>query len=304
MSLFPNQPKSVSDVLLTIENEGKVYTRNYNTIQEFVSNDSPSEATYICMRNVIYQSLFEIYGNWSGNLHIILSKVVERLVERYTGPEGLATLHRVAPQYAILGAAYEGPNSDDIDFLIRERSVITSSKQTPTDIVAGDWVVVTRAPTQAELQNSRIAWFTNKQENIGKTMCVSRVDAKVAVLSRHYYPLCILQKITNESPIQTDFKKGNELSYPLSVLQQVIQTTEKELQMAQTIKAVEQKTFIYGLEASTISDDVIFQHISNLEGQIKTLEAIETKPKALVKKIDGLKDDIKLLVELSDARQA
>lgn len=66
--------------------------------------------------------------------------------------------------------------------------------------------------------------------------------------------------------------------------------------------AVETKTFIYGTEAKNVKEDEIFNAISALEAQIETLEAIKNKPKALVKKIAGLKADIEALVKLSDER--
>ena len=68
-------------------------------------------------------------------------------------------------------------------------------------------------------------------------------------------------------------------------------------------KPVEVKTFIYGRESKDVPDEIIFSHISGLEQQIKTLEAIENKPKKLIKHIDQLKADIAALVKVCDERE-
>lgn len=80
-------------------------------------------------------------------------------------------------------------------------------------------------------------------------------------------------------------------------------TSKQENDMADAKLAVETITFVYGTDVKNVSDDTIFGHIANLEGQIKSLEAIETKPKALIAKIAGLKADIAALVKISDDRQ-
>lgn len=69
------------------------------------------------------------------------------------------------------------------------------------------------------------------------------------------------------------------------------------------IPAVETKTFVYGQDASQVSDATIFNTIANLEKEIESLGKIENKLKALVKRIEDLKADIAALVKLSDDRQ-
>jgi hypothetical protein len=67
-------------------------------------------------------------------------------------------------------------------------------------------------------------------------------------------------------------------------------------------KAIETITYVYGQPAKDVSDDQIFTHISNLEAQIKTLNAIENKPKKLVAQVASLQAEIDALVALVDAR--
>lgn len=78
-----------------------------------------------------------------------------------------------------------------------------------------------------------------------------------------------------------------------------------ETEMAQTANgapAIETKIFIFGVDASTMSDDQIVDRIFDIEGQIETLESVKNKPKKLVTKIEAMKADIKALVEYVDGR--
>lgn len=63
----------------------------------------------------------------------------------------------------------------------------------------------------------------------------------------------------------------------------------KEIQM--TIKnatLIEKRTFINGVDASTMSDDDIFQVIAKAESEAQNLETILDKPEKLIKKIAGM----------------
>ena len=78
-----------------------------------------------------------------------------------------------------------------------------------------------------------------------------------------------------------------------------------ETEMAQTANgapAIETKIFIFGVDASTMSDDQIVGRIFDIEGEIETLESVKNKPKKLVTKIEAMKADIKALVEYVDGR--
>lgn len=78
-----------------------------------------------------------------------------------------------------------------------------------------------------------------------------------------------------------------------------------ETKMAQTANgapAIETKIFIFGVDASTMSDDQIVDRIFDIEGQIETLESMKNKPKKLTAKIEAMKADIKALVEYVDSR--
>ena len=67
--------------------------------------------------------------------------------------------------------------------------------------------------------------------------------------------------------------------------------------------AVLKQILIFGKEASTVTDEEIFDHIARLENEVKKLDTIENKPKSLVAKIQSLKADINALVEFSDSRE-
>lgn len=78
-----------------------------------------------------------------------------------------------------------------------------------------------------------------------------------------------------------------------------------ETKMAQTANgapAIETKIFIFGTDASTMSDDQIVDRIFDIERQIETLQSVKNKPKKLVAKLQAMQDDIKALVEYVDGR--
>lgn len=77
--------------------------------------------------------------------------------------------------------------------------------------------------------------------------------------------------------------------------------TIKPKDTAMTIK-IESKTFFNGQDIANFTDDQLFGHISQAENEIKKLEAIETKPKKLEKKIADLKEGINALAAAIDAR--
>ncbi len=66
--------------------------------------------------------------------------------------------------------------------------------------------------------------------------------------------------------------------------------------------AFETKAFIFGVEASNVSDVEIFKHIAGLEAQIKSLQGIENKPKKLTARITELQKQINSLIAYCDER--
>lgn len=83
----------------------------------------------------------------------------------------------------------------------------------------------------------------------------------------------------------------------------VFNQQEKNVANTDNMYKVETLTLVGGQPAKNLSDDELFNAIHVIEGQIKHLEAIETKPKKLLAKIDDLKKGIADLVALVDSRE-
>ena len=93
---------------------------------------------------------------------------------------------------------------------------------------------------------------------------------------------------------------NDQLDAPINQFQQ---TQETEMtQTANDVPAIETKIFIFGTDASTMSDDQIVDRIFDIERQIETLQSVKNKPKKLVAKLNAMQDDIKALVEYVDSR--
>lgn len=67
-------------------------------------------------------------------------------------------------------------------------------------------------------------------------------------------------------------------------------------------KTIETKTFINGQDASTLSDQQIFDLIEILENEIKRAGAIKNRPEKLAELINQKEADIKALVAYVDGR--
>jgi len=78
---------------------------------------------------------------------------------------------------------------------------------------------------------------------------------------------------------------------------------EQDMSTANSVVAIETKTFVYGQEASTLTDDQIFGYIAKIEKEIDDLDKIKRKPKKLQAKIDQMKSDIDKLTEFVDNRE-
>lgn len=63
-------------------------------------------------------------------------------------------------------------------------------------------------------------------------------------------------------------------------------------------------TFVNGTRSDELSNEEIFEAIRTAETEVTSLESIQNKPKALQKKIDGIKESIQALVALVDSRSA
>ena len=61
-------------------------------------------------------------------------------------------------------------------------------------------------------------------------------------------------------------------------------------------------TYVNDVPVQDLKDDRIFELIARTEGEIKQLEGIENKPKALVTKIESMQASIKELIDIMDAR--
>lgn len=77
----------------------------------------------------------------------------------------------------------------------------------------------------------------------------------------------------------------------------------KEMTMTITHPAIVTRTFIFGVESSSVGDDEIFDKIAELETQAEALNKTKNKPKKLQAKIDSIMEDIKKLVEFVDGRE-
>lgn len=77
-------------------------------------------------------------------------------------------------------------------------------------------------------------------------------------------------------------------------------TTTKEETMNNA--TIETKTFIAGIDATTLSDEQIFKHIAKLEGEVDKLKAIRTVSKKLQAAIAKMEEDLVALVDYVDNR--
>lgn len=115
----------------------------------------------------------------------------------------------------------------------------------------------------------------------------------------------VLPKLINLGLVKQEAETGDIYRVQQPNNQEVKHETqpEQETQMSNT-KVIEVKavTTIYGVDASTKSDDEIFSLISKLEKEVETLAQIKNKPKKLDKKIEDINEDIKKLVDYVDSR--
>lgn len=78
----------------------------------------------------------------------------------------------------------------------------------------------------------------------------------------------------------------------------------KEILMNKTeIIKIETKTFVNGVDISTLEDSAIYNLIANQESEIEQLDKIKTKPKKLVAEIEKRKAGIDALVAYLDSKE-
>ncbi len=78
----------------------------------------------------------------------------------------------------------------------------------------------------------------------------------------------------------------------------------KEILMNKTeIIKIETKTFVNGVDISTLDDASVYALIATQEAQIKELDKIETKPKKLTAEIEKRKAGVKALVDYLDSKE-
>jgi hypothetical protein len=65
---------------------------------------------------------------------------------------------------------------------------------------------------------------------------------------------------------------------------------------------IERKTFVDGVDVTTMTDDQLFERIRECEAEINSLEAVENKPLALAKKIYAIKAAVADIVVICNAR--
>jgi hypothetical protein len=76
---------------------------------------------------------------------------------------------------------------------------------------------------------------------------------------------------------------------------------QEDLSMSNKI-TIEVKTFVNGVEGSTLTDAAIFNKIAAIEVEIEKLEAIKRKPKKLVALIAEMQADVEKLADYVDKR--
>lgn len=84
-------------------------------------------------------------------------------------------------------------------------------------------------------------------------------------------------------------------------LNQLNSLTQKETTMSKIID-IKTKTFVNGIDVTTLTNAQVFDLIAEQEAAIKKLEGIEAKPKLLVKEIEERKAGIAALVAHLDAK--
>jgi len=135
------------------------------------------------------------------------------------------------------------------------------------------------------------------------------IDSFVQALFEHYSEEVYGIQITTPQPPQYSIDEAvsdfvcntRELA---EAADNVLSTQKtKEKQPMKTPAKVEEKTFVNGTDAATMSDDDLFGLIADHEKEIAKLEAIKNQPKKLKERIAKINESIATLVKVVDERK-
>lgn len=96
---------------------------------------------------------------------------------------------------------------------------------------------------------------------------------------------------------------ASDFADSLKYLTSILPKADKEIPMSST-NFIQTKTFVNGVDISTMSDEAVYGLIGSMEKQIKSYDELGAKPASLVKKIETIKANIAALVKLVDERDA
>jgi hypothetical protein len=96
---------------------------------------------------------------------------------------------------------------------------------------------------------------------------------------------------------------ASDFADSLKYLTSILPKADKEIPMSST-NFIQTKTFVNGVDISTMSDEAVYGLIGSMEKQIKSYDELGAKPASLVKKIETIKSNIAALVKLIDERDA
>ena len=105
--------------------------------------------------------------------------------------------------------------------------------------------------------------------------------------------------LTLSSPEHLDKTADADLESPEYFINPI---NEKGTEMSSI--EIKHVTLINGVDITKLSDDQIFDTIAKLEQSIESLDRLKHRPKALERRIESLKTQIKTLVDFSDSRDA
>ena len=276
--------------MLVLTNEREFHDIFKNHVQDFIEN----AMSYKQFRQKIYSFLckhFEKYVNCTAVTSVVVWRglLYYREEFRYKGSQAHTACARMDErwmQYTISHwtnnkQSYEGRKlNEDVQYWIRNKDRIQNNKMkspkseeektglvkpTTSDFVIDDFSDIRPIPYQGD----------------------DKLDAI-------QYAMQYAMQFTEEQKQQL-----LNQAIPPGVFNQI-----KESTMPVNAKtAVSQVTYIFGVDAANVSDTAIFEHIRNIENEIKSLEAIKAAPVALMKRIDEMYKDIEALVKFSNDRQ-
>lgn len=109
---------------------------------------------------------------------------------------------------------------------------------------------------------------------------------------------------TNPQPDSLLAEAADNIDSAIQHLSNVTNSLKEILMSKTTIIKIETKTFVNGVDISSMEDAAIYQLIATQEAEIAELEKIQTKPKKLQAEIDKRRDGIKALVDYLDSADA